>query len=147
MECYSLSVANRENTVSLKERNREWSFRVYQCVCAGVTAESKVALMNESETKRGNAHRLLSVSPFRLQLCLISARVSKLPSPQPCCDAVPAPTWGRSMNWKAPLQNTQSGPQRPCRKHKKHPLKSAKGFLALFFSDLYWCCDSPTGVH
>lgn len=33
-------------------------------MCAGVRAKSKVMLMNESETKRGNAHRLLSISPF-----------------------------------------------------------------------------------
>lgn len=69
-----LSTVNRENTVSLKERNGERSFRVYGCMCAGVRAKSEVALMNESETKRGNAHRLLSLS---LQLPLISVRVSK----------------------------------------------------------------------
>lgn len=55
-----------------KSQREKW--RVYRCVCAGVRAKSEVALMNESETKRGNAHRLLSLS---LQLPLISVRVSK----------------------------------------------------------------------
>lgn len=55
-----------------KPQREKW--RVYRCVCEGVRAKSEVALMNESETKRGNAHRLLSLS---LQLPLISVRVLK----------------------------------------------------------------------
>lgn len=49
---------------------------MYWCVCAGVIAKSKVVLMNESETKRGNAHSLLTFS-LSLRLFLISVRVSK----------------------------------------------------------------------
>lgn len=63
MNCNSSAATNRGKTISLTERHTEGLFRVY-CACVrGWALESKGALMNESETKRGNAHRLLSDAP------------------------------------------------------------------------------------
>lgn len=64
MKCYSLSAANTRR-VSQRESVH------LECICAGVRAESEVALMNESETKRGKCPQT------SLQLSLISVRVSE----------------------------------------------------------------------
>ena len=92
MKGYSLSAANRENTAGLKEREME-SDHLSVRVCAGVRAESEVALMNESETKRGNAHRF---SPF-LSGSLITVRVSE------CFHRGGRPRGAEPMNWKTPF--------------------------------------------
>lgn len=63
---WSATLCHKDDSTRIKWRNEEWwSFGVDWYVCAGVTAKSKVELMNESETKRGNSNRHLSLSPVR----------------------------------------------------------------------------------
>ena len=64
MGCNSFSalllMVNRKDTVSNRKMERD-HLRVHWCLPVGVKAKSELAFMNESETKRGNACRLLCV--------------------------------------------------------------------------------------
>lgn len=119
MECNSLSallsMTHRENTASLKQRNGEWSFRVYWCMSAGVRAKSEVALINESETKRGNAYRLRCILSSALSLGVRLVKHSHRHSPV-------------ETQWQWPhgvdqwiedpsTEHTHRWPQRYCRMH------------------------------
>lgn len=95
-------------------------------MCAGVRA--KVALMNESETKRGNNRWLLSISLFlssSLSLVWGCRSVLITASLLRCSGGAHI---GGPMNWKTSLLKTHRWPYRT---HTTSS-KSAKGFLPSF---------------
>lgn len=100
------------------------------CVCAGVRAKSEVALMNESETKRGNAHRF---SPF-LSGSLITVRVSECFHRHSLAAMWQrVPTWGGTDELEDPItEGTQM--TAVTLSHTRHTpsSKSVKGFLPWF---------------
>lgn len=64
MEGYSLSsfAVSRKQGKMLQVSWRKMANDHLKCIGAGARTKSKVALMNESDTKRGNAYSLLSVA-------------------------------------------------------------------------------------
>lgn len=144
MECNSLSAllsaANRENTASLKERNGE-------CIGACVRGWEPSPRLRLWMSQKQSVGMPTDFSPFLCSSLSLVWGCRSNPITKALLRRSGVPTWGGSVNWKTPLLNTEMTTETSLNTWCRASSKSAKGFSSIIFSDLDWCCDSPTGVH
>lgn len=130
MECNSLSAllsaANRENTVSLKERNGE-------CIGVCVRGWEPSPRLRLWMSQKQSVGMPTDFSPFLCSSLSLVWGCWSNPITKVLLRRSGVPTRGGSVNWKTPLLNTLRWPQRPRWTHdaELHP-SLQRGFLTLF---------------